>query len=203
MKYLLIALWGLMLAATSASAQNDYRIKGGDTLSIEVLEDTSLNRSLLVLPDGTINFPFAGTVQAGGRTAAQVQQAIASSISSNFTTTPTVFVSVASVFQAPLSAGVGSGAATMDIYFIGEVNQPGLRPMERGTTFLQAVAQSGGFTKFAATKRVQLRRFDRKTGKQSVYSMNFKALADGGNLTNDIVLQDGDVILVPERRLFE
>lgn len=203
MRYILIALLGFMLAVTSASAQSDYRIKAGDTLQIEVLEDASLNRSLLVLPDGTVNFPFAGTVQAGGRTATQIQQAISASISSNFATTPTVFVSVGSVFQPPVTAGTGVDATAIDVYFIGEVNQPGLRPMEKGTTFLQAVAQGGGFTRFAAIKRVQLRRFDQKTGQQSIFTMNFKALADGADLTNDITLQDGDVILVPERRLFE
>ncbi|MEL6782098.1 MAG: polysaccharide biosynthesis/export family protein, partial [Pseudomonadota bacterium] len=57
MKYLVLALWSLCLAATSVAAQSDYRVQPGDTLAIEVLEDRDLNRSLLVLPDGTINFP--------------------------------------------------------------------------------------------------------------------------------------------------
>lgn len=202
MKYLLVALWGLLLTVTAASAQSSYRIQSGDTITIEVLEDTALNRSLLVLPDGTVNFPFAGAVRVGGRTASQVQQAIAASIASNFAAPPTVFVTVSSVFTEDTLLGA-AGPNAIDVYFIGEVNQPGLRPMERGTTFLQAVAQSGGFTRFAATKRVQLRRFDAKTGKQSIMTMNFKALGDGGALSNDVVLRDGDVILVPERRLFE
>lgn len=201
MKYIVVALWTLILTVTSATAQGNYRITPGDTLAIEVLEDASLNRSLLVLPDGTINFPFAGTLQAGGRTAGEVQGAIASAISSNFTTQPTVFVTVASVFtRAPTG---GTGRSTIDIYFTGEVGAPGIKPMARGTTFLQAIAQSGGFTNFAATKRVQLRRTDRKTGKSSVYTINYRALSNGAELANDIVLQDGDVILVPERRLFE
>jgi polysaccharide export outer membrane protein len=204
MKYIIVALWALVLAATSAVAQGNYRIKPGDTISIEVLEDASLNRNLLVLPDGTVNFPFAGPISVGGRTAGDVQNTVRSAIASNFAAPPTVFVTVSSVFApAPSFGDSGLGADAIDVYFIGEIASPGLRPMERGTTFLQAVAQSGGFTRFAATKRVQLRRFDKSSGKQSIYTMNFKALGDGGNLSNDIVLQDGDVILVPERRLFE
>ena len=199
MKYIIVALWTLILAATSATAQGNYRIKSGDTVAIEVLEDSSLNRQLLVLPDGTVNFPFAGTVVVGGRTAGEVQNAIASAISSNFATPPTVFVSVASVFARP---STGGGRSTIDVYFTGEVGAPGLKPLARGTTFLQAIAQSGGFTNFAATKRVQLRRTDR-SGKPSVFTINYRALSDGAALENDIVLQDGDVILVPERRLFE
>lgn len=201
MKYFFIALCSLILAATSAVAQGSYRIKAGDTVSIEVLEDNSLNRSLLVLPDGTVNFPFAGPVRAAGRTASQVEQSVAAGIAGNFATPPTVFVTVASVL--PASELTGSLVEAIDVYFIGEVNSPGLIPMERGTTFLQAVAQGGGFTRFAATKRVQLRRFDKSSGRQSTFTMDFKALGNGASLSNDITLQDGDVILVPERRLFE
>ncbi|WP_299506633.1 polysaccharide biosynthesis/export family protein [uncultured Roseobacter sp.] len=202
MKYLIFALWGLMLAATSASAQNVYRIQPGDTLAIEVLEDTSLNRSLLVLPDGTVNFPFAGTVQAGGRTAAQVQQNIAAGIAPNFATSPTVFVSVNSV-SIPRTGETAVGPDAINVYFIGEVNGDGLRPMAAGTTFLQAIAQSGGFSRFAATKRIQLRRTDPVTGTPSIITINYRALSDGAEFNRNIILQDGDVILVPERRLFE
>lgn len=203
MKFFLMLLWSLVLVATSAVAQANYRVKAGDTVSIEVLEDSSLNRSLLVLPDGTVNFPFAGSIRAAGRTTGEIQQAVAAGIGSNFATSPTVFVTVSSVsVPAPIAPG-GALANAIDIYFIGEINQPGLRPMEPGTTFLQAVAQSGGFTRFAATKRVQLRRIDKTTGQQQIFSMNFKALGDGASVTNDVILRDGDVILVPERRLFE
>lgn len=204
MKYLIVALWGLLLTVTSVSAQgSNYRIKAGDTLAIEVLEDSSLNRSTLVLPDGSISFPYVGSVQAGGHTVSEVQQAIASGISSNFASPPTVFVSVSSVYTPPPRTGTTAAApATINIYFTGEVNAPGLKPMTPGTTFLQAVAQSGGFTKFAALKRIQLRRTD-ATGHPSVTTINYKALADGASMPNNIVLQDGDVILVPERRLFE
>ncbi|MGZ2260312.1 polysaccharide biosynthesis/export family protein [Roseobacter sp. A03A-229] len=203
MKYILIALWGLMLTVTSVSAQSNYRIQPGDTISIEVLEDTSLNRSLLVLPDGTVDFPFAGSIRVGGQSTSQVQQTLTANLASNFATPPTVFVSVNSVFTDPLDAlGAGVPSDAINVYFTGEINAPGLRPMASRTTFLQAIAQSGGFTRFAATKRVQLRRTD-SSGKHTVYTINYKALANGAGFENDIILQDGDVILVPERRLFE
>ena len=71
-----------------------------------------------------------------------------------------------------------------------------------GTTLLQAVAISGGVSRFAAVKRIQLRRTNPSTGVQNVTILNYKALANGA-VTTDIELKDGDVILVPERRLFE
>ncbi len=198
MKKFLVAILSIF-AATAAVAQSGYQIQPGDTLQIEVLEDPSLNRSVLVLPDGTISFPFAGSVAASGRSAGQVSDIITSGIASNFATEPNVFVTVQSLRTGP----VGSGPARIDVYMIGEIATPGEKKLGRGTTLIQALAETGGFTKFAATKRIVLRRTDPRTGKQTVSRINYKAIADGAAVGNDIVLRDGDVIIVPERRLFE
>lgn len=200
MRTFILALMALV-AATVAHAQSAYQIKSGDTLRIEVLEDPSLNRSVLVLPDGRISFPFVGTIVAGGRSTEQVESALSSAIAPNFATAPSVFVSIANL--RPDAAVGGPVGPTVNIHFLGEVNAPGKKALERGTTLLQALAETGGFTKFAAQKRVQLRRTDRATGKQTVFTYNYRAIANGAAVTNDVVLQDGDVILVPERRLFE
>ncbi len=189
----------LVITAVSAHAQSDYQIRTGDVLLIEVLEDPSLNRSVAVLPNGQISFPFAGTLNAGGRTIGQVQAAIRSALSPNFAAPPTVFVGV-NPRQDPLGATALDGEG-IDVYFIGEVNNPGLVVVKPGTTLLQAVAISGGVSRFAAIKRIQLRRTG-ADGVQRVTILNYKALADGA-VTTDIELKDGDVILVPERRLFE
>lgn len=190
-------------AALTASAQSDYRIRPGDSLSIEVLEDNSLNRNVLVLPDGRFSFPFAGTLAASGRTIGEVEASIRGAIAGNFTVDPTVFVAVTPAQVVPRARGAAAPAPTVDIFFVGEVNAAGAKAMTPGTTFLQAIASSGGFTNFAATKRIQLRRTDPATGMQSVYEINYRALSDGAVMENDFPLQDGDVILAPERRLFE
>lgn len=189
-----------LLTATIAQAQSDYRIRVGDFLRIEVVEDDALNRQVEVLPGGRITFPFAGPVTAAGRTASQVERSIANAISDQFASPPTVFVSVRRGPEDELP--LEEAEETIDIYFVGEVNTPGLREVRPGTTFLQAIGQSGGLTRFAATKRLQLRRTERN-GATTTVTVNYKALADGAALREDIVLHDGDVILVPERRLFE
>lgn len=188
-----------VLAAGMASAQTNYRIGAGDTVRIEVLEDPSLNRDVLVLPDGSVSFPLAGAVRASGRTTSQLEQALSSALAPNFATSPTVSVSVAGL--APASEAV---ANTIDIYVMGEVaNGGGLLQVEPGTTVLQALALSGGFSRFAATKRIQLRRIDPQTGQQLVYNIDYRAIEQGAANIGTSVLADGDVILVPERRLFE
>jgi polysaccharide biosynthesis/export protein len=200
MKKFLVAI-AAMLFATAAAAQSGYQIKPGDTLQVEVLEDPSLNRSVLVLPDGTISFPFAGTVRASGRTASDLGSAITSGIASNFASQPNVFVTVQQLSEPTVAAT--AGVATIDVFMMGEIAAPGGKALPRGTTLIQALAETGGFTKFAATKRILLRRTDSRTGQQSVSRINYKAIADGAAVGRDIRLQDGDVIIVPERRLFE
>lgn len=196
--YLLSFVVAVLVSTVTAYAQGDYRIREGDVLQIEVLEDPSLDRAVVVLPNGQISFPFAGTIRAGGQTIGQVQTSLRSALASNFASPPTVFVGVQpTVNQADRFAG----GAAIDVYFVGEVNTPGQIQVERGTTLLQAVAIIGGVSRFAAIKRIQLRRTG-ADGVQRVTFLNYKALADGA-VTTDIELKDGDVILVPERRLFE
>jgi polysaccharide export outer membrane protein len=197
MKHFFILLWGFVLLASASHAQNNYKVQPGDTLLIEVLEDTSLNRSVLVTPDGSFAFPFAGSLQVAGLTVDQVRANVVASIQSNFVSKPNVFVSVASLRPEDEEPD------TMNVYFLGEVNTPGLVEVEHGTTFLQALSQAGGFTNFAATKRLQLRRTNKSTRRQSLFAINYNALSLGAGMSQSIVLHDGDVVLIPERRLFE
>ncbi len=187
---------GLLISVMSLAWAQNYRVQPGDTLVIEVLEDPTLNRSTAVLPDGNFSFPFAGTLRAGGQTVAQIESAIGSAIAGNFASPPTVFVSV-----QPLEPEEDGNL--LEIYIVGEVNAPGVVEMDAGSTVLQAIAVAGGPSRFAALKRVQLRRIDPRSGQQSATTINYKDFANGVSTSRDIILKDGDVIIVPERRLFE
>jgi polysaccharide export outer membrane protein len=194
MRRTLLAVLAVLLAAPMALAQSaGYRIQPGDQLAITVLEDDTLNRQLLVLPDGSISVPLAGTIRAGGRSVESVESAIADRLASNFAVRPSVFVSVVSVDET---------YGTFPIFVMGQVATPGVVEVEPGTTMLQAIALAGGLDRFAATKRIQLRRSD-STGQERLYLFNFKAVERGGAIQSMITLREGDVILVPERRLFE
>jgi polysaccharide biosynthesis/export protein len=195
---LLGALAALFIAG--AAAAQGYQITTGDVLQIEVLEDPSLNRSALVLPDGSVSFPLAGTLRAAGRSITEFQTALASALAPNFAAEPTVFVTIGQL--APSARAEIAPEATVDVYALGEFNQPGRFDLEPGTSLLQFLAASGGLTRFAATKRLQLRRRD-GAGQEVVYRFNLKAVERGGRIQGQLILQPGDVIVAPERRLFE
>jgi polysaccharide export outer membrane protein len=204
LKTLLVGLI-MTLFGTMVAAQSEYQIRAGDTLKIEVLEDSGLNRATVVLSDGRISFPFAGTLRVSGRTVGEVEASITSAISSNFAAEPNVFVSVEPGERAQQQTVVAAPAPppTIDVYFLGEVGNPGLKEVAPGTTFLQAMAQSGGLTRFAADKRIQLRRTDHSSGQTYMFEINYSAILDGAELRNNVEILEGDVIVVPERRLFE
>lgn len=202
------SLWALGLIALlafagspPASAQEGYRINPGDVLAVEVLQDPSLNREILVLPDGSISFPFAGTIRAGGRTISQVQAALIQGIASNFAVPPNVFVTVRQIDAGELEELEED--ETISVFFLGELANQGEAPLPPGTTFLQALSRTGGFSNFAATHRIQLRRTDPISGEQTVREIDYRSIMRGAIPLQPIVLRDGDIILVPERGLFE
>ena len=133
MKRILLAFLLVLPGIAPAFAQSaGYRIQPGDELAITVLEDDTLNRQLLVLPDGTISVPLAGTVRAGGRSVESVEAAIADQLASNFAVRPSVFVSVVTVDET---------YGTFPIFVMGQVTTPGhatvlLPSRERGSVRL-------------------------------------------------------------------
>ena len=137
-------LLGLILAVVlvpAAWAQSSYRIQPGDVLQMEVLEDPSLNRSLLVLPDGTVSLPLAGSLVARGQSVEALKSAISAALASKFASPPTVFLSVGQLNPtttavAQASAGLAAQSVTagntVSVYALGEVAQQGLIAVEGG-----------------------------------------------------------------------
>ena len=194
--FVLAVVMAPLAVAPPAEAQAGYRIQPGDTLRVEVLEDSALNRDLLVSPDGRVSMPLAGTLRAAGRTVEQVESAIAEQLAPGFAVDPTVFVALTGIRETE------DPQDTILIHVIGQANQPGVLEVRRGSTLLQAFAAMGGFNRFAATRRIQLRRVD-SAGVERVFSVNYREVERGAIGAGAIRLIDGDVIIVPERRLFE
>ncbi|MDX8349216.1 polysaccharide biosynthesis/export family protein [Cognatiyoonia sp. IB215446] len=183
------ALAALWLIATPGVAQ-EYRVQPGDTLRVEVVEDQSLNRTLLVSPDGRISLPGAGALRVNGLTIEQIQRALAQRLAPGFVNPPNVFVDIQAL--APEDED-----PVTSIFVVGEANTVGRIELEPGTTLLQAFAQFGGFTNFAATKRIQLRRGS------DIYTIDYNKILDGSSRNGSVRMHEGDVIIIPQRKLFE
>lgn len=179
----------------AAQAQDGYRLRSGDTVRIEVLEDPTLNRSALVAPDGRVAVPLVGNVRAAGQTLEALQAAIQTRLAPNFAAPPTVFVALER--QVEPRPPRQEPERTVAIFVIGEARNPGRIEVAPGTTVLQFFGQMGGFTNFAATRRIQLRRG------HSTWVIDYRAIEAGDVRMAGIPLAEGDVIIIPQRRLFE
>lgn len=183
----------------AGAAGQVYKLRAGDQLNVTVWQDEKLNRDVVVRPDGRISFPLAGHMSAAGASLEALEARLKSRLQKYYAESLDVSVSLSAAFK---EEDEEDDEDLPDlIYVTGEVNKPGPFEMKKPTTVLQALARSGGLAPFAAKKRIQIRRQIRD--QYEVYFFDYKAVERGRDLEDNIYLHDGDVIVVPERRLFE
>ena len=183
---------GLLTAAATAQqivtpTAGSYRLNPGDVIEISVWKEPELQREVLLLPDGNIAFPLVGTVQAAGRTPDEIQAEVEERLT-RFFPEPVVTVSILRV-------------AGNKLYVTGQVNQPGQFTVDQPVDVLQAIALAGGLTAFADEDDIYVLRRD-QDGSQSAIAFDYDDVTDGSDLSSNIVLQQGDVVVVPTAGLF-
>jgi polysaccharide export outer membrane protein len=170
---------------TSSSTANaidpTYKIGPQDVLRIDVWKEPEISRVTPVRPDGRISLPLLNDVQAAGLTPTQLASTISEGLK-KFITNPQVTVGVNEI-------------NSRRIYVTGEVTKPGAFPLQPNMTVLQALTSSGGFTQFAKIKGIYVLRTE--DGKQVKHPFNYKDVVSGKHPELNIVLQSGDVIVVP------
>jgi len=198
----LIAL-SLFLGWVSASyaqtpAPTPTTLKPGDTLSISVMQDPKLDRSVTVDPNGQIAFPLAGHITASGLTPQRLERVLKSRLQRNYKEDD-IEVTVALVNAA--RPETPEDDLKPKIFITGEVLRPGPYAIRQATTLVQALSLAGGLGPFAAKRRIQIRR---GTGAdEQIFKFDYKAYESGFDLDANLQLQAGDVIIVPERGILE
>jgi polysaccharide export outer membrane protein len=169
-------------AATPTPASDaDYKIGPQDVLRIDVWKEPDITRVAPVRPDGRISLPLLNDVQAAGLTPTQLAATLTEGLK-KFITNPQVTVSVSEI-------------NSRRVYVTGEVTKPGAFPLLPNMTVLQALSSSGGFSQFAKVKGIYVLRVE--DGKQVKHPFNYKDVVSGKKPELNIVLQPGDVIVVP------
>jgi len=170
-------------------------LKPGDAIQITVWQDPKLDRTVVIGPDGQFGFPLAGHVRASGRTTEAIERILRSRLEKKYTGDLDISVTLAAVDREALEDTVPK------IYVSGEVLRPGPYQIKSPTTIVQAIALAGGVSPFTARQRIQIHRQYR--GEDSMFLFNYNAYQAGEIVTDNIALRSGDVIIVPERGLFE
>lgn len=168
--------------AKSLAAEDDaYRIEPGDVVNVSVWHEADLQKDLLVRPDGRISLPLVGELKAAGKSVEQLRQEITDAIAK--------YIADASVTVSLLQL------AGNKIYVVGKVNHPGEFVANRNLDVMQALSMAGGAARFAAVKEILVLR--RNAERQQAIAFNYDQVASGRNLEQNIMLQAGDVVVVP------
>ena len=168
-------------SASPAVKESEYRIGPQDVVHIDVWKEPDVSRSVPVRPDGKITMPLLNDVQAAGLTAMELAASIRDGLS-KFMTDPQVTVTV-------------SETTSRRIYVTGEVGHQGAQPLLPNMTVLQAISAAGGLNQFAREKKIYVIRV--VDGKQVTYPFDYKGSLSGKRTETNILLQAGDMIVVP------
>ena len=169
-------------ASAAPPADAAYTVKPGDTLLVSVWKEPDLQGPVLVRPDGAFSFPLAGQMDARNKTVAELQQELTTKLK-KFISDPVVTVSIQEI-------------KGNKVYVIGQVQKPGDFIVNPRVDVMQALSMAGGTTPFAALGDIMiLRRND--TGQQQAMPFKYTEVVRGRNLAQNIMLQAGDVVVVP------
>jgi polysaccharide biosynthesis/export protein len=182
------------LPSVSSLQRNEryaYRIGPNDVLSIIVWEHPELTSPAgkfgtaeeggrLVSPDGTIFFPYAGTVRVAGKTAEEIRAMLTNAL--------------ARVIENPQLDVRVVAYRSQKIWVVGEVETPGpLAITDVPTTVLDAISKAGRVTERADLVHATLSR----DGK--LYAVNLLAIYENGDMADNILLKGGDALHIPDR----
>lgn len=178
-RLLLVALCSMSGVATAADSA--YLVQPGDVLSIVVWKEPSLQGPVLVRPDGGFSFQLVGEVNARGKSVAELQQVVRAQLG-KYIADPVVTITVQDV-------------KGNKVYVIGQVTRPGEFVMNPNVDVMQALSMAGGVTPYAALNNILILRRG-GTGQVSL-PFRYSEVIKGKNLDENIMLQSGDVVVVP------
>ena len=192
---LISSVYALASIGTSASAfaaeapaksavTPDYVIGPGDTLEVFVWRNPDLSVTVPVRPDGKISTPLVEDMVAVGKTPSRLARDVETALGV-YVKSPQVNI----IVTIPASA-------FSQVKVIGQVLHPQAVPYRQGMTVIDAVLAVGGLTQFAAGNRARVVR--NVNGKPQEFKIKLAAILNNGDMSQNMALQPGDVVVVPE-----
>ena len=176
-----LMIFCLFFALTPLCYGQDYRIGAEDVIEVSVWKEPDFSREVVVRPDGKISLPVIGDVQAEGLAPEALTKNLEEALA-QYIKTPKVSVIVKQI-------------NSQKVYVLGQVQSPGVIPLQGEMTLLQAIAQAGGFAEWAKKGDVILLRKTNEGDQRIVVNLNKVIRGKEGG--DDVRLQAGDKIIVP------
>lgn len=173
------------VAGEKDAVGNDYRVGSDDSLQIFVWRNPELSASVPVRPDGRITIPLIEDLPATGKTPTELARDIEKKLAT-YIQDPIVTVIVRG-FVGPFQDR---------IRIVGEASRPQALPYRSTMTLLDVMISVGGITDFAAGNRATVTRS--VSGNQQTFRILLDDLLRDGDMSANVKIQPGDVIVIPE-----
>ena len=168
-----------------AQVDYNYVIGAGDSVEIFVWGNAELSTTVLVRPDGKITTRLVEDLEASGKTSTELAREI-ETIYAEYIKNPIVTVIIGGFVSIP----------SQQIRVVGEGVEPLNIPYSKHMTLLDLMIRAGGLSEFAEGDDAVLIRY--VEGEQSTYSLRLDSLLKDGDITANVALQPGDIIIIPE-----
>lgn len=183
----LICLGVVISMPALAQTQNSrYLLQPGDEIVVQYRYTPEFNQTVKIQPDGYVSLEIVGDIKVGGLAIRQALEIITAQ-AKNRLNDPELTLSLKE-FEKP--------------FFVvaGQVAKPGKFELRDNVTALQAIMLAGGFSDQAkASQVVVFRRLN--SGISEVKVLNFKNAAQKGGTFQDLTLQSGDMLMVPQNAI--
>jgi protein involved in polysaccharide export with SLBB domain len=168
-----------------------YKLRVGDKISFQILEDREAPKGLVVADSGELDVPYVGRVAASDRTCKQLAEDLKSRLEKEYYYRATVIIAL-DVANKLLGR----------IYVWGQVRSQG--PIDisvnENLTAGKAILRAGGFADFANKRKVKVvRSTPDANGKTQTFELDMQQILEDGKIDKDIALQPNDLIIVPSR----
>jgi polysaccharide export outer membrane protein len=174
-----------MVCATQSQAEekHDFLLGAGDSIHIAVYRNPELTLDIRVNADGSINFPLLGVVQIGGTTISNAEALISKGLKDGgFVQDPQVNITLVV-------------ARANQVAVLGQVNRPGIYPIEIANLHLSEVLSlAGGITVNGSDKVILI---GTRSGKPYRKEIDIAAVFMDNQTSEDIVIEGRDEIYVP------
>ncbi|NOR80146.1 MAG: sugar transporter [Methyloprofundus sp.] len=177
--------------APTKKPSKQYHVGPRDILTVTVWEHPELTipfgsfrsaqaAGTIVGEDGNFFYPYAGIIKAAGKTVEEIRKELTKKLGFY-------------IERVQLDVRVAS-YRSQRVYVVGEVNTPGIQLVQDiPLTVLEAINRAGGLSPEADSRNITLTRNDK------TYNINLLALYEGGDLSQNVLLERGDVLNVPDR----
>lgn len=164
---------------------SDFSLGPGDTISIEVYRQDDLKRTVKIDPSGRMMFPLIGDVQITGKSIFKVRDELQERLA-KYIVNPQVTINVTT-------------SQSHKIIVLGEVNSPGVMPLDSDLSIIEAISMSGGLTADAETSNVLL--IKKGPSGSVVSSIDVNRIYKDGDMSGNAGLAGGDIIYVPATKI--